>query len=133
MYVSLNLSNLLSIQVDWLKDISDRSIPLSLDVDPVEVLIDESTKVLLAEPKQCPLRVVFMCSYCLQAQWASEGLPIDSLSTQNGAIISSSSRVPLLVDPQLQVSACSCHCYSAVQPLKSAIFECIIIQRLKDV
>ncbi|KAI3434555.1 hypothetical protein D9Q98_002628 [Chlorella vulgaris] len=68
------------VQVDWLKDISDRSIPLSLDVDPVEVLIDESTK----------------------AQWASEGLPIDSLSTQNGAIISSSSRVPLLVDPQLQ-------------------------------
>lgn len=38
----------------------------------------------------------------LQAKWANEGLPTDPLSVENGAIVSASSRWPLLVDPQLQ-------------------------------
>ena len=36
------------------------------------------------------------------AGWQGQGLPADSLSTENGAIVKSTSRWPLLLDPQLQ-------------------------------
>jgi dynein heavy chain len=38
----------------------------------------------------------------MQAKWANESLPTDPLSVENGAIVSNSTRWPLLVDPQLQ-------------------------------
>lgn len=38
----------------------------------------------------------------LQAKWANECLPTDPLSVENGAIVSASTRWPLLIDPQLQ-------------------------------
>jgi dynein heavy chain len=37
--------------------------------------------------------------------WATEGLPIDPLSVENGAIMTNASRWPLMIDPQLQVRA----------------------------
>lgn len=36
------------------------------------------------------------------AQWNNEGLPTDSMSTENATIMISSSRWPLMIDPQLQ-------------------------------
>jgi dynein heavy chain len=36
------------------------------------------------------------------AGWNADGLPADSVSTENGAIVSNSARWPLLIDPQLQ-------------------------------
>lgn len=38
----------------------------------------------------------------MQAKWASEGLQSDSLSLQNGAIMTNASRWSLIIDPQLQ-------------------------------
>ncbi|EFN51784.1 hypothetical protein CHLNCDRAFT_37234 [Chlorella variabilis] len=64
----------------WLPDINQRLIPTSASVSPLDMLTDESTK----------------------AQWANEGLPTDVLSIENGAIITSTARWPLLIDPQLQ-------------------------------
>ncbi|GLE01105.1 hypothetical protein PINS_up009918 [Pythium insidiosum] len=49
-------------------------------VDPVEMLSDSSAI----------------------AQWMNEGLPADRISIENGCIITSCERWPLLVDPQLQ-------------------------------
>ncbi|RLN89500.1 hypothetical protein BBJ28_00002039 [Nothophytophthora sp. Chile5] len=49
-------------------------------VDPLEVLSDSSAV----------------------AQWMNEGLPADRISIENGCIITSCQRWPLLVDPQLQ-------------------------------
>ena len=42
----------------------------------------------------------------MQAQWANEDLPTDLISVENAAIVTSSSRWPLLIDPQLQESCC---------------------------
>ena len=39
---------------------------------------------------------------CVQARWTSEGLQSDNLSLENGAIMSSATRWPLIIDPQLQ-------------------------------
>lgn len=36
------------------------------------------------------------------AQWNNEGLPTDKMSTENATIMLSSSRWPLMIDPQLQ-------------------------------
>jgi len=64
----------------WLPDIRDKGIPVTEDADPLSQLTDEGKT----------------------ARMQGEGLPSDRISTENGAIITSSQRWPLMIDPQLQ-------------------------------
>ena len=64
----------------WLQDMIGRDIPLTANVDPLNILTNDS----------------------LIAVWQNEGLPSDRISIENGAIISNCNRWPLLIDPQLQ-------------------------------
>lgn len=56
------------------------------------------------------------------SQWASEGLPSDELSVQNGILTTKSSRWPLCIDPQLQ----------AVQWIKKKEEKILTILNLND-
>ncbi|XP_029461663.1 dynein heavy chain 11, axonemal-like isoform X2 [Rhinatrema bivittatum] len=56
------------------------AIPMTEDLDPISVLTDDATI----------------------AEWNNEGLPSDTMSTQNGTILINCERWPLLIDPQLQ-------------------------------
>ena len=58
----------------------DGFIPLSSDADPMKILTS-------------PAEV---------ATWNADSLPADIVSTENGSIVSNTSRWPLLIDPQLQ-------------------------------
>ena len=49
-----------------------------------------------------PLKI--LTTEATKAKWRNEGLPADTMSLENAAIISSCSRWPLLIDPQLQGS-----------------------------
>lgn len=57
-------------------------IPLTDGLDPVLTLTDQATV----------------------AGWQNQGLPADRLSVENAAILMSSQRWPLMVDPQQQAS-----------------------------
>jgi dynein heavy chain len=63
----------------WLPDIAALKIPITEGVDPLFVL---------SSPAQ-------------QAMWATEGLPADRVSIENAAVVVSTSRYPLIIDPQL--------------------------------
>lgn len=65
---------------NWLPDILAKKIPFTEGVDPLEVLATPSD----------------------QAVWKKEGLPADRVSLENAAIFTSTSRWPLIIDPQLQ-------------------------------
>jgi dynein heavy chain len=56
------------------------SIPMTPDLNPVNMLVDEATK----------------------AEWNNDGLPTDIVSIENGTILVNSERYPLMIDPQLQ-------------------------------
>jgi len=60
--------------------VSENSIPCSPNPDPVALLADEA-KI---------------------AGWANDGLPADRVSTENGCLVTSCVRWPLIIDPQLQ-------------------------------
>ena len=64
----------------WLPDMIERQVPMTAGVTPIAVLTNEAEK----------------------AQWSNENLPSDVISVENGAIICSSARWPLMIDPQLQ-------------------------------
>jgi len=65
---------------DWLGDVSARGIPLSTPFRLEDILTTEVE----------------------MTQWASEGLPSDELSIQNGILTMRASRSPLCIDPQMQ-------------------------------
>ena len=56
------------------------SIPMSADINPLKVLVSQADI----------------------AGWNADALPADIVSLENGAIVSNTSRWPLLIDPQLQ-------------------------------
>jgi len=64
----------------WLADISEKKIPATEGVDPLDVLSDPA----------------------IQAGWMTEGLPADRVSLENAAVVVSCNRYPLMIDPQLQ-------------------------------
>ena len=68
------------INEDWTKDIMEKEIPFTENIHLPNLL---SSDVEIA-------------------RWASEGLPGDDLSIQNGILTTRASRFPLCVDPQLQ-------------------------------
>jgi len=68
------------IREKWQVDLSDRKIPKN---DPInlQVLLTNEVEII---------------------KWASEGLPSDELSVQNGILCTQASSFPLCVDPQMQ-------------------------------
>ena len=64
----------------WLPDIASRDIPHTEGIKPLDMLVDEGKIAVMN----------------------SEGLPEDPVSIENGSIIVSSARWPLIIDPQLQ-------------------------------
>ncbi|CAG9311235.1 unnamed protein product [Blepharisma stoltei] len=69
-------------QETWLPNINTREISFTQGVDPLRVLCTESD----------------------EAKWKNFGLPADRMSIENAAIVTSCSRWPLIIDPQLQGS-----------------------------
>lgn len=68
------------ITVDWTTDIIARLIPMTPNIDPLDVLSTAAD----------------------QARWRGQGLPADRVSIENAAVVVSCNRYPLLIDPQLQ-------------------------------
>lgn len=56
------------------------AIPVTADLDPMELLTDDAQI----------------------AQWNNEGLPNDRMSSENATVLTNSERWPLMIDPQLQ-------------------------------
>jgi len=65
---------------EWTDFIKKNKIPISDDLDPLNLLTDDATK----------------------AQWNNEKLPTDRLSIENAVIVTNCERWPLIIDPQLQ-------------------------------
>lgn len=68
------------IKVTFLNFLTSHKIPMSANPDPLNILTDEATI----------------------AKWNNQKLPADSVSIENGAILTSTERWPLIIDPQLQ-------------------------------
>jgi dynein heavy chain len=71
---------LMMINERFRKDCSARNIPVSASIEVTEFLVDQGTI----------------------GDWNLQGLPTDILSTQNGILVTRSSRYPLMIDPQAQ-------------------------------
>lgn len=65
---------------DWQREMRTRHIPFGTNLNLTEMLIDAPTI----------------------SEWNLQGLPNDDLSIQNGIIVTTAARFPLLIDPQTQ-------------------------------
>ncbi|KNE55648.1 hypothetical protein AMAG_01535 [Allomyces macrogynus ATCC 38327] len=68
---------------DWKKELVNRKIPFTQDLDLIGMLVDNTTI----------------------GEWNIQGLPTDELSIQNGIVVTRGSRYPLLIDPQGQAKS----------------------------
>eukprot|EP00899_Mesostigma_viride_P003607 jgi/Mesvir1/13247/Mv18980-RA.1 len=68
------------MEEQWLPFLRQRQVPMSPAGDPLKVLVDDA----------------------VIAGWVGEGLPSDPTSIENGTIVTTTLRWPLLIDPQLQ-------------------------------
>merc|ERR1719313_3130146 len=64
----------------WTKDLEEKQVPKTDGMDPLKALATEADI----------------------ANWQNEGLPSDRVSVENAAVVTSCSRWPLMIDPQLQ-------------------------------
>jgi dynein heavy chain len=64
----------------WLEDMKTKAIPMSLNVDPLYIIVTEADI----------------------AKWKNQKLPSDQVSYENAAILTSCTRWPLIIDPQKQ-------------------------------
>lgn len=64
----------------WKDELKTRKVPFSAKINIVDMLTDSATI----------------------GEWNLQGLPNDELSVQNGIIVTSATRYPLLIDPQGQ-------------------------------
>jgi dynein heavy chain len=71
---------LMMIDQRFRADCSRRNIPVSDSIEVTEFLVDQGTI----------------------GEWNLQGLPTDILSTQNGILVTRSTRFPLMIDPQAQ-------------------------------
>ncbi|GKT28283.1 Dynein heavy chain, partial [Aduncisulcus paluster] len=69
---------------NWLKDMRERVIPFTPGIQ------DKITQFLVSE--------------ATVGEWNLQGLPTDDLSVQNGIIVTTATRYPLLIDPQAQAN-----------------------------
>ncbi|KAG5882158.1 Dynein heavy chain 5, partial [Gonioctena quinquepunctata] len=69
-----------TMQQTWLDSLIKRRIPVTLSINIIESLADSATI----------------------GEWNIQGLPTDDLSIQNGIIVTTATRYPLLIDPQSQ-------------------------------
>ncbi|XP_019756852.1 dynein axonemal heavy chain 8 [Dendroctonus ponderosae] len=69
-----------TMQQTWLDSLTRRKIPVTVSLNIIESLTDIATI----------------------GEWNIQGLPTDDLSIQNGIIVTTASRYPLLIDPQNQ-------------------------------
>jgi dynein heavy chain len=67
-------------QNQWIPNIKGKNIPITEGTTPMTILTDASQI----------------------AQWKNEGLPEDPMSIENASVITSCTRWPLMIDPQLQ-------------------------------
>ena len=89
----------------WGPAVSELGLPHSRDMSITKFLADETTV----------------------GEWNLEELPTDELSVQNGIIVTSSSRYPLLIDPQGQVAVNLLLCEGAVNPYCTSLVSCPLL------
>ena len=68
---------------DWRNDMIERNVPVTPGMDLISFLVDNT----------------------VIGEWNIQGLPTDELSTQNGILVTTGTRFPLLIDPQGQAKS----------------------------
>jgi dynein heavy chain len=93
--------------VPYLKNNFAKQLGIDLNAAPVEVDPEDEDAEPVEKGPVIPMSasadpVKILTNAAEIAQWRSDTLPSDQVSTENGAVVVSSARWPLIIDPQLQ-------------------------------